>query len=218
MNRKTLLIVASAFAMTVSACNRADNAAEQSSKTPGTAVGVDLGWMDKSEAPGDDFFAFANGNWVKSTEIPADRSSVGAFFVARQEVEKQNLDLINELSKANPDAGTNEGRIVSYYKAYTDQAAIDRAGMAPVKADLDRFAAIQDKQQLAEVLGSQIRADVDPFNATDFNTDPFGTRSGVANTYSVCQPKSYFGTARIISVLPSGQVIVCCQLLPRRCV
>jgi predicted metalloendopeptidase len=43
--------------------------------------------------------------------------------------------------------------------------------MAPAKADLDRFAAIQDKRQLAEVLGSQIRADVDPFNATDFNTE-----------------------------------------------
>jgi predicted metalloendopeptidase len=170
-NRKSLLLVASAFAMTVSACNRADTGAEQASKAPGTAVGVELASMDKSVTPGDNFFAYANGNWVKSTEIPADRSSVGAFFVARQEVEKQNLDLISALSKGNPAANTNEGRIVSFYRAYTDQAAIDGAGMAPVKADLDRFGAIQDKQQLADVLGTQIRADVDPFNTTDFNTE-----------------------------------------------
>ena len=137
----------------------------------GSGVGVSLASMDKSVAPGDDFFLYANGNWVKSNEIPADRSYIGAFFTARQEVERQNLDLINGLVKANPDANSNEGRIVSYYKAFNDQAAIDRAGMSAIKPDLDRFVAIADKQQLSEVLGSQIRADVDPFNATDFQTE-----------------------------------------------
>jgi len=168
MNKPLLLIFASALAL--GACNSKLGSADQEQKA-GSAVGVDLAWMDKSVAPGDDFFLYANGNWVKTHEIPADRSSIGAFFTARQAVEKQNLDLINSLIKSNPDAGSNEGRIVAFYKAYIDQAAIDRAGMAPVKADLDRFAAIQDKQQLAEVLGSQIRADVDPFNATDYNTE-----------------------------------------------
>ena len=165
MKQPLLVILASALAL--SACNsREGEMARQ-----GSAVGVDLAAMDKSAVPGDDFFSYANGSWVKNTEMPADRSSIGAFFTARQEVERQNLDLINSLVKANPDAGTNEGRIATFYKAYLDQAAIDRAGMAPIKADLDRFAAIQDKQQLSEVLGSQVRADVDPFNATDFNTE-----------------------------------------------
>jgi predicted metalloendopeptidase len=159
------LVLAFALALALPGCRQAGTEAA------GTDVGVDIAAMDKSVAPGDDFFTYANGSWVKNTEIPADRSSIGAFFTARQEVEKQNLDLINGLIKANPDASTNEGRIVAYYKAFNDQAAIDQAGMAPVKADLDRFAAIQDKQQLAEVLGSQIRADVDPFNATDYNTE-----------------------------------------------
>ena len=167
MKKPLLLILASALA--VSACKQAGNPGN--AEPQGSAVGVNLVAMDKSAAPGDDFFQYANGNWVKSTEIPADRSNIGSFVMARLEVEKQNLALMDELMKSNPDANTNEGRIVAYYRAYNDQAAIDRAGMAPVKADLDRFAAIQDKQQLAEVLGSQIRADVDPFNATDFNTE-----------------------------------------------
>jgi len=168
MNKPLLLIFASALAL--SACNSKIGSADQEQRA-GSAVGVDLASMDKSVAPGDNFFLYANGNWVKSHEIPADRSSIGAFFTARQEVEKQNLELINSLVKSNPDANTDQGRIVAFYKAYNDQAAIDRAGMAPIKADLDRFAAIADKQQLAEVLGSQIRADVDAFNATDFNTE-----------------------------------------------
>jgi predicted metalloendopeptidase len=169
MKRHILIIAASLIALGACSRNAGDHTGTEQAQ--GTAVGVDVASMDKSVAPGDDFFAYANGNWVKSTEIPGDRSNVGAFFVARQEVEKQNLDLINELAKKNPDAGTNEGRIIAFYRAYTDQAAIDRAGIGPIKPDLDRFAAIKDKQQLADVLGSQIRADVDPFNATDFNTE-----------------------------------------------
>ncbi|HUP66787.1 MAG TPA: M13 family metallopeptidase [Sphingomicrobium sp.] len=168
MKKSLLLIVVSALAL--GACNSKPGSADQEQKA-GSAVGVDLASMDKTIAPGENFFLYANGNWVKKSQIPADRSSIGAFFTARQEVEKQNLELINSLLKSNPDANSNEGRIVSYFKAYNDQAAIDSAGMAPVKADLDRFMAIQDKGQLAEVLGGQIRADVDPFNATDFNTE-----------------------------------------------
>jgi predicted metalloendopeptidase len=168
MTKPLILILASALAL--GACN-SNRSTPQSEQAQGSAVGVDLAAMDKSIAPGDDFFLYANGNWVKTSEIPADRSSIGGFFTARQKVEKQNLDLINALVEADPDANSDEGRIVAFYKAYADQAAIDRAGMAPVKADLERFAANADKQQLAQVLGSQIRADVDPFNATDFNTE-----------------------------------------------
>jgi predicted metalloendopeptidase len=166
MKSPLLLILASALAL--GACGKTGPSGEQAQKS---AIGVDLAAMDKSVAAGDDFFQFANGNWVKSNEIPADRTNIGAFFTARQEVERQNAQLIDGILKSNPEAGSNEGRIAAYYRAYTDQAAIDRAGMAPVKADLDRFAAIQDKTQLAEVLGSQVRADVDPFNTTDFQTE-----------------------------------------------
>ena len=43
---------------------------------PAQRLGLDLAGMDKSVAPGDDFFRYANGAWLKSTEIPADRSSL----------------------------------------------------------------------------------------------------------------------------------------------
>ena len=169
MTRSALLIFASVLVL--GACNRTPGGGNATQAQPGTAIGIETAWMDKSVQPGDDFFAYADGNYVKTAQIPADRTNVGAFSIARDAVEKQNLDLIDSLVKANPDASTNEGRIVAYYKAFTDQAAIDRAGLAPVKPDLDRFAAIKDKGQLSEVLGSQVRADVDPFNATDFSTE-----------------------------------------------
>jgi predicted metalloendopeptidase len=108
---------------------------------------------------------------MKTTEIPADRSSIGAFFIADQVREKNTRALFDELLKTNPDANSNEGRIANYYKAYLNTDAIDLAGMAPAKADLDAIAGIADKRALSWAIGSTLRADVDPLNATNYQTD-----------------------------------------------
>lgn len=171
MNRKSLLLVASAFAMTVSACNRADTGStEQSAQAPGTELGIIPASMDKSVKPGDDFFAFANGNWVKNTEIPADRSNIGGFFIADQQREKNTRELLDNILKAKPTSG-NDALIANYYNAYVNTDAIDKAGLAPAKADLDAIAGIADKRALSAAIGGTLRADTDPLNATNFQTE-----------------------------------------------
>jgi predicted metalloendopeptidase len=60
--------------------------------------------------------------------------------------------------------------IANYYNAYLNTDAIDRAGMAPAKADMDAVAKIADKQQLAAAIGSTLRADTDPLNDTSFHS------------------------------------------------
>lgn len=139
--------------------------------TIGTDLGISKAAMDTSVKPGDDFYAYANGNWQKTTEIPADRSSTGAFYAAFVETEKRNRELVDAIVKGTPKEGSDEARIANFYKAYINTQGIDAAGMKPVQADLARFAAITDKAGLSKVLGEQIRADVDPINATDFNTE-----------------------------------------------
>lgn len=136
----------------------------------GTALGIDPAMMDKAVKPGDDFYGFTNGGWQKATEIPADRSSVGGFFIASETTDKQLGDLIASISKSSAAADTDEGRIRDYYNTFMDRAKIDAAGMAPVKPDLDRIAAISDVKSLSAVLGGNIRADVDPLNSTNFQT------------------------------------------------
>jgi predicted metalloendopeptidase len=108
---------------------------------------------------------------MKSTEIPADRSRVGAFWIASEKTDRQLATLIDEIRNSNPDEGSDKARIRNFYNAYLNTQAIDAAGMKPVQADLARFEAIADKKQLSSVLGSQVRADVDPLNATDFQTE-----------------------------------------------
>ncbi len=144
---------------------------EKASYTVGTELGINKTAMDTSVDPGDDFYAYANGNWQKTTEIPADRASTGGFYTAFLETQKRTRELVDAIIAGDPEAGTDEARIAQFYKAYTDTQAIDAAGMKPVQADLSRFAAIADTSDLSRVLGEQLRADVDPLNATDYRTE-----------------------------------------------
>ena len=136
-----------------------------------TAIGIDPANIDRSIKPGDDFYAYANGGWMKTAEIPADRSSIGGFYIADQQTERQLTALVDGIVRANAAADSDEGRIRDFYKAFLDTAAIERAGLQPLQPDLARFAAITDRASLSRVLGEQIRADVDPLNATNYFTE-----------------------------------------------
>ncbi|MGR4893013.1 M13 family metallopeptidase [Sphingopyxis sp. LARHCG72] len=151
------------------ACSKGEKT--EAAYTVGTDIGISKAAMDTGVKPGDDFYAYANGNWDKTTEIPADRSSIGAFYVAFLETEKRTRELVDAIVSKGGEPNSDEGRIAAFYKAYTDTKAIDAAGMKPVEGDLARFAAIGDKAALSKVLGEQTRADVDPLNATDFETE-----------------------------------------------
>jgi putative endopeptidase len=135
------------------------------------AIGIDPASMDQSVKPGDDFYAYANGTWMKTAEIPADRSSIGGFYIADQQTERQLIELVGGIVNSRAPADSDEGRIRDFYKAFLDTAAIERAGLQPVQADLARFAAITDRRGLSRALGAQIRADVDPLNSTNFFTE-----------------------------------------------
>lgn len=168
MRKSALLIFASALAL--SACNSSGTDTGQQ-QVQGTELGIVPASMDTSLKPGDDFFGYTNGNWVKNAEIPADRSSIGGFWIADQERERQTRELLDGILKSNPAAGSNEAKIANYYNAYLNTEAIDRAGMAPAKADLDAIAAIADKGALSAAIGSTLRADTDPLNATNYQTE-----------------------------------------------
>ena len=132
------------------------------------SVGVDLSAMDRSVDPGDDFFAFSNGGWYKSAEIPPDRSSLGIFQGIATEVNKRNAALITEAGKSN----TPEGKMVGdYYTAFMDEQGIESRGIEPIRPELASINALSTKEQLSSFLGTQLRADVDPLNATNFYTD-----------------------------------------------
>ncbi len=158
----------------LTACKPAPDAAPKAAAaTPVAAptVGVDLAGMDTSVAAGDDFYAYANGRWQKTTEIPADRASTGVFYSVFEKAEKRLSDLVLGLQKTHPAAGSNERKIADYYAAWMDEAGIEAHGLAPLQARLDAVDAIKDNASLSAYLGSTLRADVDPMNATNYYTE-----------------------------------------------
>ena len=132
--------------------------------------GVDTTAFDTKVKPGDDFEEYANGAWRARTEIPADRSSTGIFLTVSKIAEERNAAIIADAAKAPAAAGTDQRRIADYYAGFMDTAGIEARGLKPMQAELAAIAALKTTSQLSRMLGANIRADVDPLNATDFGT------------------------------------------------
>jgi putative endopeptidase len=118
------------------------------------SFGVDLTAMDKSVRPGDDFFAFANGNWLRNTVIPPDRPNTGVD-VDIQILTEQRLAGIVAALAARPYDGLSEDerKLRDFYDALLDRQAIDAAGLAPAKKTLDAIAGLETHADVAAALG-----------------------------------------------------------------
>ena len=133
-------------------------------------AGIDVGGMDTSIAPGDDFFAYTNGGWMKATPIPADKAYFGTVMVLVDETRKRTQALIEDAARDESGADADVRRIRDFYASYLDEAAIESKGITPLKPQFDDIAAIADRRTLARVIGRLLRADVDPLNNTNFQT------------------------------------------------
>ena len=132
--------------------------------------GIVAGNIDHSVKPGDDFYLYANGAWIKRTEIPADRAGIDVWTKLEDLSNKRTSDLIAEMAKSNAAAGSKERKVADLYNSYMNEAAIEARGISPLKPHLDAIAAIRDKKELAYALGETLRADVDALNNTNFHT------------------------------------------------
>jgi endothelin-converting enzyme/putative endopeptidase len=132
--------------------------------------GINVSNMDRAVKPGDNFWLYCNGDWVKRTEIPPDRAGLSVFSLLDNISSKRTADLIAEIAKSNPKPGTSNGKIADLYNSYMDEAAVEKRGMAPIEALLKPINAIGNKKELAYALGQTLRTDVDALNNTNFHT------------------------------------------------
>ena len=132
--------------------------------------GIVVSSIDSSVKPGDDFYHFANGDWIKRAEIPNDRAAVDVWTKLGDLSNQRMADLIKEIADSNEPSGSGLRKVADLYKSYMDEDGIEARGSAPLKARLDAIAAIKDKKELAKALGQTLRADVDALNNTNFHT------------------------------------------------
>jgi len=134
-------------------------------------AGDALAGMDRSVQPGVDFNEYANGGWLKSTEIPADLSSTGVGRELTDLTDRRLEELIRHAAESDAPQGSAERKVADYYASFMDEAGIEAKGLTVLKPTFARIAAIADRAGLARYLGSTLRTDVDVLNATRFYTD-----------------------------------------------
>jgi hypothetical protein len=103
--------------------------------------GVDLHYVDSASKPGDNFYAFANGSWLKVAEIPPDRQAAGVALELNKLNEEHLRSLIAGLH-TRTDLTAEEQKLRDFYDAFTDEKQIEARGLKPASDDLARIAAV----------------------------------------------------------------------------
>ena len=163
---KKLLLAASAAALMI-ACSPSDSGSDSTAEETVNTVrevvtsapdywgdfGVDETAIDANVKPGDDFYQYVNGAWLDRFDIPADRTRYGGFTLLAEKSEQRVKFIIDDLVEENASTDTLEGKIAAAYSAYMDADGIEAKGLAPAQPYLDQIAALETREDLAEIFG-----------------------------------------------------------------
>jgi predicted metalloendopeptidase len=119
---------------------------------PALASGIATQYIDPSVRPQNDFFAYLNGKWLQTVQIPADQASWGSFDQLYEDSLAQLRGIIEQTAAKGGAAGTDEQRIGDFYASFMDEAHLEQLGIAPLKPELERIAALKDKTELPALL------------------------------------------------------------------
>ncbi|MGB6207690.1 M13 family metallopeptidase [Mycobacterium sp.] len=139
--------------------------AEQPSKPKVGAWGFDMAEMDKSVRPGNDFFDYVLGTWVKHAKIPPDKLCAGVSLDIQNQLDADLKAIVEGAAAKHAPAGEISQQIGDLYASYMDEALLNKKGVEPVRPLLRSVDAINDRPDLSAVLVS--------FNGKTQVDDPF---------------------------------------------
>lgn len=170
---KTLSALAAVLLM--AACGQ-----ETASVDTGTPLalnsGVNLSGMDTSVRPQDDYYAYANGTWLRETEIPADQFGWGSYMTLRDKSLADVKAIVDEVA-ADVEDSEAAAKIGNYYNAYMDEERVESLGMTPLEDLFAEIDAIEDHDAMAAWIGKNNELGIDgPFNFFINQDDKDSTR------------------------------------------
>lgn len=165
MNKKNYVAVAAlAFAMMTSCVGQ---------KEAKSTSGIDLANMDTTVAAGTDFFRYACGGWNDAHPLTAEYSRYGTFDQLFENSQKQLRELIEGLAaQKNNQAGSAAQKIGDLYNMAMDSVTLNKQGAEPVKAMLDKIAALKDKSEIIPMMTEMAHAGIGTYFHSYVYADP----------------------------------------------
>jgi putative endopeptidase len=154
MDRRFVTAHHLAVLMLCLACAASAQTGAAGSSPPSVVSGLDLQSIDTAVRPQDDFYRFVNGKWLSTTEIPADRPSIGSFDIRFEESLLQLRGIIEAAAAdSNAPEGSDVRKIGNLYRSFLDEAKLETLGTTALKGELNRIAALADKRDIADLVG-----------------------------------------------------------------
>jgi putative endopeptidase len=110
--------------------------------------------MDPAAKPGDDFFQYANGTWVRNNPIPASERYWGIGKVLQREIYGQLRGICEEAARSQAPIGSNQRKLGDFWSSGMDSTAIEAQGLTPIRSELDRIEAIESRGGLLETIAT----------------------------------------------------------------
>lgn len=123
--------------------------------------GVDLGALDRSTRPQDDFYQFANGAWLDATEIPQIYSGYTVYHEVHEEAEQALREIVEQAAAEPGPPGSESQQVGDIYASWMDTAAIDALGIEPVQGELEEIGRIESRDDLVRTIAAFYRRGIE---------------------------------------------------------
>ena len=150
MRHRLIVAISAAF---LSACGETSSPVAEAPKPAVGSFGVDLAQMDTTIRPGDDFYSYVNGTWLKTFQIPSDRSRYTTGTRVSEKMEADVRVILDEVAASRGAAGTVAQKVGDLYGGWMDEAGIESRGTAPLTPYLDEIAAVKSRADLMKLVG-----------------------------------------------------------------
>lgn len=175
---KISILAISIGAILAAGCANRD---EQNSAVLTANNSIDLSNFDTTVAPGDNFFQYVNGNWLKNNPIPGNESSWSSFNVIRDNNFAKLHVLLEEAAKGNSEPGSVKQKVGDFYSTAMDSVKSEKEGIAPLNDELKAIAGIKNMEDLARQVAHHHTIGVKSVFSFSVDADPKISTENIAS-------------------------------------
>jgi putative endopeptidase len=165
----------------------------------------DFSGMDTTVSPGDDFFQYANGGWMKTTKIPDDQNGWGSFYTLYEDNLMKLKSILEEVSaKTDHPAGSAEQKVGDFYASGMDTAVIEKKGYEPLANTIQKINAAKDYRELILLVAENIKYGNEGLIGFYVGADEKNSSNNILSFYQTgtsLPDKDYYTKADSITIL-----------------